>query len=631
MDAVVTARGGIVYVFSGTQYFRFSGGTFGAARTPATRSRSSRTRTACPGGGGSTRRSPRPAARPTTSTRTAAACRRRPPRTSSGRCATTGAGSHPTTRRRTTKARRTTGRRGRAFFDDRDAGLGLRLAGPHLPDLRRRVHPVQRRRRTSTRTPTRSGSRPTPRACRGRRTPSCSPTPRTTYSFDNTAKTCTRTQGGSSGDLPDRGPGERAVRRAARHRRGLRPRRAAVPGQRRRSSSATRSPAGRSPTSSTPATPRACSVDVDALVEIGGQIHVFSGDRYGRLAAGAELDTAVELKPIQGNWGNLPYHFRTGLDAAGATAAALYLFRGDRYVRYPTDRAVRRPAHAAVRDHERPVRDHPADHRHRRHAQPAAARRGCRRGARDRPPRRRTRPRRSTRAGRRRTVIKVQRDRVDDAHLPVSSHLDFDSANGIYYWEAFFHAPLLIAQALQRRRSGSPRRSSGTSTSSTRPGPGTAGGSCRSAPSTSARSSTPARRRFGVLGGTSAAGARQEAGHDSSTRSARSRPVFAQEREVRGDEEAVLRRDLPQPRRGPDGLRDPHAAAEPAGAPRSPRRCEAALASLQEAAGDHRAAASAATTSWWAGSRPRCAGTWTTRSTRTRSRRCAPAPTAAPW
>ena len=46
------------------------------------------------------------------------------------------------------------------------------------------------------------------------------------------------------------------------------------------------------------------------------------------------------------------------------------------------------------------------------------------------------------------TVIQVRADRVDEAHLPVSSHLDFDSANGVYYWEAFFHAPLLIAQAL---------------------------------------------------------------------------------------------------------------------------------------------------------------------------------------
>ena len=32
--------------------------------------------------------------------------------------------------------------------------------------------------------------------------------------------------------------------------------------------------------------------------------------------------------------------------------------------------------------------------------------------------------------------------------MPVGSHLDFDSSNGLYYWEIFFHAPLLIAQAL---------------------------------------------------------------------------------------------------------------------------------------------------------------------------------------
>ena len=31
---------------------------------------------------------------------------------------------------------------------------------------------------------------------------------------------------------------------------------------------------------------------------------------------------------------------------------------------------------------------------------------------------------------------------------PTNSHLDFNSANGIYYWEVFFHAPFLIAQTL---------------------------------------------------------------------------------------------------------------------------------------------------------------------------------------
>ena len=44
------------------------------------------------------------------------------------------------------------------------------------------------------------------------------------------------------------------------------------------------------------------------------------------------------------------------------------------------------------------------------------------------------------------TTIKANYDRVNQ--IPVASHLDFNSANGIYYWEMFFHAPFLIAQAL---------------------------------------------------------------------------------------------------------------------------------------------------------------------------------------
>ena len=46
------------------------------------------------------------------------------------------------------------------------------------------------------------------------------------------------------------------------------------------------------------------------------------------------------------------------------------------------------------------------------------------------------------------TTIQINAARVDESQVPTSTHLDFDSANGIYYWEIFFHAPLLIAQAL---------------------------------------------------------------------------------------------------------------------------------------------------------------------------------------
>ncbi len=220
--------------------------------TPATRRRSRRTRTACPGGGGSRRRSPRPTTRPTTSTRTAAACRRRPPRTSSGRCATTGAGSHPTTRRRTRRRRRQAPRKG--FFDDRELdsafvwqGRTYLISGDEY--IRYSTGSYQYADSDPQRLSTNTEGLP-----RSKDAVMFSDAT-STYSIDNTAKTCTRTQGTSTETFPTGGPGERAVRRAARHRRGLRPRRAAVPGERHDVSSATRSPAGRSPTSSTPAIP----------------------------------------------------------------------------------------------------------------------------------------------------------------------------------------------------------------------------------------------------------------------------------------------------------------------------------------------------------------------------------------
>ncbi|SNY38429.1 hemopexin repeat-containing protein [Paractinoplanes atraurantiacus] len=48
------------------------------------------------------------------------------------------------------------------------------------------------------------------------------------------------------------------------------------------------------------------------------------------------------------------------------------------------------------------------------------------------------------------TAIRVSGELVDDDRLPSGSHLDFRSANGLYYWEIFFHAPVLIAQALNQ-------------------------------------------------------------------------------------------------------------------------------------------------------------------------------------
>ncbi|NER88851.1 hemopexin repeat-containing protein [Moorena sp. SIO3A2] len=48
------------------------------------------------------------------------------------------------------------------------------------------------------------------------------------------------------------------------------------------------------------------------------------------------------------------------------------------------------------------------------------------------------------------TIIEVNPKRVET--LPLHSHLEFRGANGLHYWELFFHAPLLIAQSLNTQQ-----------------------------------------------------------------------------------------------------------------------------------------------------------------------------------
>jgi ribosomal protein S18 acetylase RimI-like enzyme len=48
------------------------------------------------------------------------------------------------------------------------------------------------------------------------------------------------------------------------------------------------------------------------------------------------------------------------------------------------------------------------------------------------------------------SVIQINDQRIQT--LPLHSHLEFRGANGLYYWELFFHAPLLIAQTLNSQQ-----------------------------------------------------------------------------------------------------------------------------------------------------------------------------------
>jgi hypothetical protein len=45
-------------------------------------------------------------------------------------------------------------------------------------------------------------------------------------------------------------------------------------------------------------------------------------------------------------------------------------------------------------------------------------------------------------------VIQADENQVDNRGLPINTSLEYNGANGIYYWEIFFHVPYLIAQSL---------------------------------------------------------------------------------------------------------------------------------------------------------------------------------------
>jgi hypothetical protein len=540
VDGIVAARGGIVYVFCGTQYFRFSGGTFGAADTGYPKTLETNT------DGLPRWRRVEAAFTATDNTSyyfhpdrrsvstSAAPNELRPVRDSFGRFAPDDNSS------KENKEKRDRGPK-KGFFDDREIDSAFLwqdrtylVSGDEYIRYSTGSYQYADSDPQRLSTNTEGLSRSTDAVMFSDAT--------STYSIDNAAKTCTRTQGTSTETFPT-GDLARGTF-AAQH--GIDA--ACVRGEQLFLVSGTTYvryslSGGSVPDFVDPGYPRACAVDVDALVVIGGQIHVFSGDRYSRLAAGAELDTAVELKPIQGNWGNLPYQFRGGLDAAGATAAALYLFRGERYIRYPTTapsgvplvlpyeitsaryEIIRLTTGTAVTLNQRLLAG----------GVPAVLATSTQET--DETPafdKRRSSP----------TVIKVQRDRVDDAHLPVSSHLDFDSANGIYYWEAFFHAPLLIARAFnEAQRFAEAKQWYEYVFDPTRAGDswrflpfravdvGALVGACTEA--------------FGVLGGTSAPAPAKKL-VTLLEKVATLAPVFTQEREVRGDEEAVLRRDLPR-------------------------------------------------------------------------------------
>jgi Tc toxin complex TcA C-terminal TcB-binding domain/Neuraminidase-like domain/Hemopexin len=189
---------------------------------------------------------------------------------------------------------------------------------------------------------------------------------------------------------------------------------------------------------------------IDAAFNLGDKTYIFSGNAYGRLQSSLDFDRPPNFKFIQGNWGNLPQDLKSGLDAALDTPNDLFLFQGDRYIKYAnlTDPTSVKPFEISEMTYEivrlttstayklnqklfsgglpellslstQEIDDTPSFSLDSNIPQEALA-----------------------------TTIKVKPGKVSLENLPSSSHLDFNSANGIYYWEIFFHAPHLVAQAL---------------------------------------------------------------------------------------------------------------------------------------------------------------------------------------
>lgn len=183
---------------------------------------------------------------------------------------------------------------------------------------------------------------------------------------------------------------------------------------------------------------------IDAVFSLDNTIYLISDANYLTLTENKEPNQLGESKLINENFANIPGEFLDGFDAALNNGNQLYLFKGNNYVKYEDVTDVNKP---------KPFLNNNANYEIVRLTTSTAEKLNQKLlgggvpallspttqeidevpsfGDESTP-----------------TKIKVHFNRVVPNGLPISSHLDFNSANGIYYWEIFFHAPFLIAQSL---------------------------------------------------------------------------------------------------------------------------------------------------------------------------------------
>ncbi|MGH3999561.1 MAG: hypothetical protein ACRDTJ_19125, partial [Pseudonocardiaceae bacterium] len=172
------------------------------------------------------------------------------------------------------------------------------------------------------------------------------------------------------------------------------------------------------------------------------QMYLFSGSRYTRVPVGQEPSTLPMSQPVAGAWAEMPRATGTPFDGVLDSETGLYLFSRGGYHRHSTTLTVRRPYELSSLPFEiiRLTTGTASELNRKLLAGGVPALLDL-----------------STQQTDEVLVstdpdataaVRVRPSMVDVGRLPTGSHLDFRSANGMYYWEVFFHAPLLIAQAL---------------------------------------------------------------------------------------------------------------------------------------------------------------------------------------
>ncbi len=183
---------------------------------------------------------------------------------------------------------------------------------------------------------------------------------------------------------------------------------------------------------------------IDAAFKISGNtLYVFSGNRYAKMENGA-LNNLGKMYPIKGNWGNIPLEFKDGLDAAFKKGPNLYFFKGKQYIVYDTDGEKPTIPYEITEAPYEIVRltTSTADQLNQLlFAKGINGLLNLRTQEIDEIPS-------FTLNNSSPTNISIRKGKFKDENLPFNTHLDFKSANGIYYWEVFFHTPYLIAQSL---------------------------------------------------------------------------------------------------------------------------------------------------------------------------------------